>query len=461
MNDALTGAFSAYPDHVAIYTQDNQQVTFARLQATVLAFAGHLSAGGVSAGMHVLPMVDNAAVRIGLILALLRIGAVPVMADNPVAPMAAGVRVDLAVALPDQFAGDTPVLNFSQAWASPAPAPARDAKGLFFGSSGSTGAPKYLFRSADSLMALVAHRQGHAGAVAGPVFLGMAVTTQVSFQVMLAAFLQGHGVIFPTGSPATTLEQMAKHKITDAMLAPILLERLVEAAGQAAALPALQRLVVGGAAARSDVLVRATEIFGTPPICLMGSTEAGLIGGGVWPGPNAEPGFLGPLADGVEAVFRDVDGKAVPIGTEGRMFLRPLPSHRVPAYADGKPISDASGWINTGDIAWTDAGGLLTILGREDDRLSVGGIKLAPRDLEDLFFDLAGNRRLVVTSDGRRLGLVVEGRRDTSDATLITRAALRLGNPIPMVLKHVARLPETASGKLDRKALPALLQSPE
>jgi long-chain acyl-CoA synthetase len=120
------------------------------------------------------------------------------------------------------------------------------------------------------------------------------------------------------------------------------------------------------------------------------------------------------------------------------------------------------GWLRTGDIAELGTGGLVTLLGRNDDLLKVGGERLSPFEIEAALRELPGVEEAAVW-----------GREDPLYGTTLTAfLQLRPGAPcppkrelrqrlreslsvhkLPADYYTVSQLPRTANGKLQRHRL--------
>jgi fatty-acyl-CoA synthase len=102
----------------------------------------------------------------------------------------------------------------------------------------------------------------------------------------------------------------------------------------------------------------------------------------------------GRLLPGFEAEIRDGQGRAVPPGQCGTLYLRG-PSIMKGYFNDPeatKEVLSEDGWLNTGDIAYF-SGDELVITGRSKDLIIVNGRNIWPQDLEYLAEAMEGVRR--------------------------------------------------------------------
>lgn len=116
--------------------------------------------------------------------------------------------------------------------------------------------------------------------------------------------------------------------------------------------------------------------------------------------------------------------------------------------------------FRTGDLVRRLPGGELLFLGRRDDQLKVGGVRVELGEIESVAAAVPGVSAAVALAvdgpEGPVIDLVVESRDGSLDQRAL-RAALaeRLMGPVaPRRLKVVTALPRTPGGKIDRSRLP-------
>jgi O-succinylbenzoic acid--CoA ligase len=226
-------------------------------------------------------------------------------------------------------------------------------------------------------------------------------------------------------------------------LVPTQLVRLLQDDAATAALRSFDAVLLGGAAASPDLLARARAAE-VPVVTTYGMSET--CGGCVYDG-------------------RPLDGVSVRIDDAGRILLAG------PVLADGylgRPDLDAEAFVRaagtrylrTTDLgAWTD--GRLTVLGRADDVLVTGGVKVAPAPVEAVLGGVVGVGEVCVVGVpdpqwGQAVVAVVVPRPGTAPPTLAeVRAAVadRLGPAhAPRHLVVTDSLPVRGPGKIDRRA---------
>ena len=81
-------------------------------------------------------------------------------------------------------------------------------------------------------------------------------------------------------------------------------------------------------------------------------------------------------------------------------------------YIDAPELTRATfidGWYQTNDFGFQPSDGKLVVLGRADDMLNVGGVKIAPGPIEDRLRAIDGVRDALVTNteDGLKSGILL------------------------------------------------------
>jgi acyl-coenzyme A synthetase/AMP-(fatty) acid ligase len=178
------------------------------------------------------------------------------------------------------------------------------------------------------------------------------------------------------------------------------------------------------------------------------------------------PGSLGKVVPGFELAVRDAEGRDVPEGEVGRLWVRG--DSRALGYWQDTPQShDAfrGEWYASGDLVRRDEDGFVHYVGRGDDALKVGGKWLLPAEVEDclLTHEAVAEAAVVGVPDAtgltRPVAFVVaspagSARGDDLGAELQRHCLTHLD-----AYKHPRRvfvvddLPRTHLGKVDRGAL--------
>jgi len=203
-------------------------------------------------------------------------------------------------------------------------------------------------------------------------------------------------------------------------------------------LPALRRMTTGGELVAPAVHDAFTGRYGVPLGVMYGMTEVGVIATDMF---GTHRPALAP-APGMTVAESD-----------GELIIR-LPDS--PYLGSSDPTRFADGWLHTRDAGTVDpATGLVTVRGRRDSQISVGGLKVDLTEVEQVLAVLPGVTAAVVAYHHGIEAYVEAG----ADARVLIEAlAGRLAAyKRPRALHVVDHLPRTTTGKLvrDRAALRA------
>ncbi|WP_019061462.1 non-ribosomal peptide synthetase [Streptomyces prunicolor] len=353
------------------------------------------------------------------------------------------------------------------------PDPWDDDVACIWHTSGSSGSPKPV---------LISHRALAARATALPGLYGLTPTDRIA-QLTSPAF---DAVLWEVLGALSSGARLQIAGPTERLPGPLLTQFLGEqritaftctpthlAATEFAELPELRRIVVGGEALRAEPLapwLRAYEVanaYGPTEACVE-AVVAERVSSGEGPVPIGRP------LPGVTAWILDEGQRPVPHGYPGELYLGGA------GLADGYLALDAEtrqafpllelplpeGGVGrvrvyrTGDRVWQRPDGQYVFVGRVDDQLNVGGVRLEPGEVEAAACQLPGVRAAVLHAeqpDGearRRLVLHVEAD-DVDLAPHLRRhlAGVLPPSAVPALIIVRASLPRTASGKIDRLAL--------
>lgn len=333
-----------------------------------------------------------------------------------------------------------------------------DGTALVVGTSGSTGLPKLAMLPATALRASADATHDRLGGL-GTWLLAMPPHHIAGVQVMLRCVAAGTEPAFVDLSDGFTPRAFAEaaNALNGARrytaLVPTQLVRIL-ADGQAReAAAALDGILVGGAATSAGVLARAREA-GLPVMTTYGMSETS--GGCVYDGI--------PLRG--SAVRADDDGRlhlggaTLATGYLGRPDLT-----RSAFWTD----PDGAHWFRTDDTGHQDPDGRWQVDGRLDDLITSGGLKVAPRLVEEALLDHIDGvaEAVVVGVDDPEWGQVVCAvvtLRPGAQAPTVSRArdALRgilPAHALPRKLLVLDALPLRGPGKPDRRAIRASLST--
>jgi fatty-acyl-CoA synthase len=151
----------------------------------------------------------------------------------------------------------------------------------------------------------------------------------------------------------------------------------------------------------------------------------------------------------------DEHGQEVPPGTHGRIFAGSGLSFA--GYTDGSDKHRVDGLVATGDLGFLSADGLLTVLGRDDDMVVIGGENVHLNQVEEALLSHPGVVECAVTAEedpsfGVRLVAHVVGQADEEE--LKDRVRSRVARfAVPREVRYVEALPRNSTGKVVKREL--------
>ncbi|WP_132126022.1 benzoate-CoA ligase family protein [Actinocrispum wychmicini] len=340
----------------------------------------------------------------------------------------------------------------------------RDDVAIWKFTTGSTGAPKACVLAARSpLLSFDWYARGVLDIRPDDVVLPVPKLFFGYARDMTALFpfgVGGAGIVFPERTTADRIfELIAEHRPTILVNVPTMMGAMVshpDAARQD--LSSLRLCTSAGEALPAELHRRWMDTFGVEVLDGIGSSEAYHIYLSNRPG-DARRGSLGQVVPGYRAQVVDLDGRPVPDGEVGRLEIT---GETVALEYFQAPEKTAATFprphtVRSGDLVTRDQDGFFYYQGRADDLLKVGGVWVAPAEIENcLMAHPAVTECAVVGYQENGLvkprAFVVSS--DVTAAELQDFVKKRLSpHKYPRDVQFVPELPKTASGKLDRRAL--------
>jgi len=264
------------------------------------------------------------------------------------------------------------------------------------------------------------------------------------------------------------LRVIADHRITTFCAPPTVYRFLVREDLTKYDLSALRHCTTAGELLNDSVFHAWHKALGMPIFEGYGQTETTLQVA-TFPFMKPKAGSIGKPVPGWDIALLDESGQPVPQGEEGEICIN-IQSPVLglfDSYMD-EPEKTASvkfdGWYHTGDKAWADEDGYLWFMGRTDDLIKSSGYRIGPFEVESALVahDAVVEAAVTGVPDEVRgqivKATVVLAPGYTGDETL-TKALqtfvreLTAPYKYPRIIEYVNELPKTISGKIKRKEI--------
>ncbi|MDT3233079.1 non-ribosomal peptide synthetase, partial [Pseudomonas sp. rhizo25] len=461
-------------------------LTYARLDARANQLAHALGEQGVGPDVLVGICVERSVEMVIGLLAILKAGGayVPLDPEYPQERLAymiedSGIHLllsqqSLLALLPaagiQVIALDQPAL-WLDGYSREAPAVAVHALNLAYViyTSGSTGKPKGAGNSHRALVNRLSWMQQAYDLDAGDAVLQK---TPFSFDVSVWEFFWplmtgARLVVAAPGEhrePARLIETIGRHAITTLHFVPSMLQAFIHEPGVQAC-TRLKRIVCSGEALPLDAQLQVfAKLPGAALYNLYGPTEAAIdVTHWTCIDEGADSVPIGRPIANLGTYVLDAQLNPVPAGVAGELYLGGTglarSYHQRPALTAERfvpsPFVTGERLYRTGDRVRQRADGVIEYLGRLDHQVKLRGLRIELGEIETRLMQHPQVREAVVLVQGGKqlvAYLVLEDEEPTD-----LKAWLLSSLPEYMVPTHfitLAKLPVTANGKLDRKALP-------
>jgi len=262
--------------------------------------------------------------------------------------------------------------------------------------SGTTGRPKGVYRrqpdpaiAAQMQQMLTAVFQfdpesGNDRALAtGPLYhagpFGLCLTTPLTAGIGT--------VLMERWEPARMLELIEQYRITHTFCVPTMFNRLLqlpEATRLGHDISSLRFLIHGAAPCSIETKKRMLDWFGP----ILWEMFAGTEGQGTIVSPQewlSRPGTVGRAQPGQVRIL-DEQGRELPSGTSGMVFLRNPASSRFEYFKDPQKTAavQRDEYFTAGDIGYLDAEGYLFLSGRSAEVIISAGVNFYPQEIDDV-----------------------------------------------------------------------------
>ncbi|MDP2315800.1 MAG: AMP-binding protein [Pseudomonadota bacterium] len=467
------------PDHVAILDRD-RRVTWAELETTVARMASGLQAHGLRPGGHVLAFPQRTWELPALFLATARAGGIytPIDGADP-ARIEHVIRrggVDLAFAPKDAEAdvaarilgdpgrvirGEAALLQLTHGAPGALPPSTDPDRPCYVNfTSGSTSMPK----GAPTTHANV---QWNTRAVLD-VF---PFTEDERFLCLFAPYSHPHehfartlatggtAVMLDTLRPRTVIRTLQDHAVTWVFAIPSVFDLLLTQVVPGDTFPALRYCEAGGAVVPPELVRRVEGALGCQFIPIWGCTETTGVVLHVPPWePERRLEMLGKPVAHYEVKVIDTD-EATGVGelcVRGGAVVAGYPER-----PDATAEKFKDGWYHTGDLVREEDNGYLRFLGRREEMIKVGGVKVYLLDIERTIAAIPGVKQVVVVpardplrGEVPRAVIVPLPGAALSREDILSHCRKALpASMVPRIVEFRDELPAFPSGKLNKRAI--------
>ncbi len=466
--------------------------SYREVQALANRYANVLSSAGVAPEQRVIIALNDGPHFVGALFGILKIGAVVVMVNPDLKPDAIQYffeysRATAALVTADRAGAFHVAAN--QATHAPAllmvgpgewksrldAAPDtwrnfpthRDDPAIWLFSGGTTGRPKAAVQPHRSYM-------NTAQCYARHVLCYTEDDVTLSVPKLYFGYAMGSNLFFPFAAGATSVlfderctaeaifGRVARYRPTVLITVPTMINQMVshpEAGRQD--FSSIRVATSAGEGLPEELHARWDQTFGVPLLDGLGTAEQWHIFLSNRVG-RVRRGTLGEVVPGFEIKVMDEEGREVPDGTMGHLWVRG--GSRALGYwqqLDKSQTCFRGEWVVTGDLVRRDADGYYTYGGRADELLKVGGKWLSATEVEGCLLQHPAVAQVAVVGVADANGLVkphawvvAHERRDGLAEELKTFVYDRLEHyKCPREVIFVDALPTTHLGKVDRGRL--------
>jgi benzoate-CoA ligase family protein len=370
---------------------------------------------------------------------------------------------------------------------TPLPKPRRDDPAIWLFTSGSTGRSKaamhshrdFAFNTEVYAKRTIGYREDDITVSVPRLFFGYATGTNLWFPFAVGACV---GLFSERPTAESVADAIARYRATVVTNVPTMLGKLLDLDDERRARgePGLDLSTVrfhlsAGEALPEPLLRRFQERFGADVYDGIGSAEMFHIYCSNRPG-DIKPGSLGRVVEGYQLAIlpeeADTPGAPpLPPGEIGVLWVRgDSVAHGYFGDRDKSWKTFHGHWCRTGDLFAIDEAGYLYFSGRADDLFKVGGVFVAPREVEDCLLahpavsvvavipamdqGLTKPKALVVVRPDARDRIATDAGRAALAEELKAHVQARLSkHKYPRWVEFVDDLPKNDRGKVDKKLL--------
>jgi long-chain acyl-CoA synthetase len=342
------------------------------------------------------------------------------------------------------------------------PIPVSNEPAVLINTSGSTGQPKFVVHTQETLAAAANLSCKHFAFSADDVVISSSQLAHASGLCGALSYIQAsvHFIMLESPDPDLILDGIERHRATRLFGFPYQYAGLLEAQqAKPRDVSSLRICLTGGDVCPLDLQKRFTAVLGAPLYNTWGATEVpGLLNFGTQPGPV--------LRVPEEAQIRLVDenGADVSRGEIGELLARGS-SVFIGYWNDPTATAQSlkDGWYHTGDMMRRGESDELWFVSRKKDIIIRGGTNISPVEVEEALLachpavqEAAAVGKPDPIFGQRVFGFIklAAGAKESVVAEIVQNVVSRIAPyKVPEGLRVIAALPRNAMGKVDRRAL--------
>jgi fatty-acyl-CoA synthase len=490
------------PQHTALHFA-GQAISYQQLWQRVLVATQTLADHGVQSDQRVAYLGLNDTAMLVLLLALQRLGAICLPLNYRLAPaeltailqhadasllVADTAHADIASALvpglrtlpaalfsseansksvapttaPHNKQHTTP--HTTQSETPPASSPA-----LLVYTSGTTGLPKGALHTQAALVAncvISAHAHGLTASDHVLTVLPLFHIGGLCIQTLPALYAGATVTLHARFSPAAWLATVHQQRPSLSLMVPATLRAVLDHSQFGSTNVSSLRMLSAGSSTIPLALITPFHTRGVPVCQIYGATETGPVSIYLQAQHALQhTGSTGLAGLGVAVRLVDEQGNDAAVGAVGELWVQG-PNVMQQYWRDADNPAFQHGWFHTGDLAYQDAQGFYTVVGRSKDMIISGGENIYPAELENLLANCPhiADCAVVGQTDARWGEVAVAVIVRQPHATLTEQDVMQLFDGQLARFKHPRRivfthsLPKTATGKVQKPQLLAQLQ---
>jgi myxalamid-type nonribosomal peptide synthetase MxaA len=334
--------------------------------------------------------------------------------------------------------------------------------------SGSTGQPKGVMVSHRNAVHSTAARFAHYQEPVSAYLLLSSFAFDSSVAGLFWTLGQGGCLCLPSDDaakdPAALAGIIATRRVSHLLALPSFYALLLKQAG--AELQSLKTAIVAGEVCSTEVVRQHYVALPDVPLYNEYGPTEGSVWSSVYLADRDRPLSIGRPIGNVRLYILDRNGNPVPVGVQGELYIGGAGVVRGywqrPELTAEKFIPDpfrtgGGRLYKTGDLARYRPDGNIEFLGRIDDQVKIRGFRIELGEIEArLAAHSDVDEAVVLVKDNQQLIAYVAGNASGGLTAEVLRENLKASLPdymVPGAFVFLQRIPLTANGKIDRKAL--------